>query len=531
MLIKRIQGRAEKCNGYYYEFDMHSKPLGEGGMGVVYKGYKIYEATGDRRVVAIKAMHVDLPAEVYGRAEREASIRLRNDNLVEMLGFISEIEIDSYGMQRNRYYVVSEYLNGVVLSDLLKGHFKDKDGIEITFAKQLYTDYVSKRESTSIAILKCVLSGILALHDNGYIHRDIDPSNIMVTDNGTIKLIDFGIAKYVRSLGSLDKSLTSTGKFIGKVEYASPELMLGDVRNQGYQTDIYAIGILFYQLLVGKLPFTGSIYDVSQMQLSKKVPVKNIEDPLLRKIVRKATEKKIPDRYSSVAELRVDIDKAENTTRSVVGRYWKHIVVTVLSSVACIGIILFMIDPKCKNSSEEETAYIVVDNDDKVQKDTIVVEVDDYLEDFKDALAKLDSKDKQTATDGLTLMKQLAEKNHVEAQKELGLTYSIYGKAQPPSVKNRRKVLGLHRDSSIDLSIEYLENIKSDQGVSADALYVLGYNYWWKQDYKKGEEVLSKAQKVLSESGQTNYNGYSRSDLEGKIKRYLSLCKEQLRGK
>ena len=342
MLIKRLQGQLEKRNGYYYEFDMHSKPLGEGGMGVVYKGFKIYEATGNRSVVAIKAMFDGLPSEVYERAEREASIRLRNDNLVEMLGFISEIEIDPYGMQKNKYYVVSEFLNGVVLSDLLTGQFKDKDGIEIPYAKQLYTEYISEKEKTSIEIIKCVLSGILALHDKGYIHRDIDPTNIMVTDEGTIKLIDFGIAKYVRSLGTIDKSLTSTGKFIGKAEFASPELVLGDVRNQGYPTDIYAIGILFYQLLVGKLPFTGSKYEVLQMQLNDKVPVKHIKNPLLAKIVKKATEKNKTDRYSSVAELRVEIDKAADSNPSIISRYWKHGVITLLSSVACAALIFWM---------------------------------------------------------------------------------------------------------------------------------------------------------------------------------------------
>ena len=287
MLIKRLQGQLEKRNGYYYEFDMHSKPLGEGGMGVVYKGFKIYEATGIRSVVAIKAMFDGLPVEVYDRAEREASIRLRNDNLIEMLGFISEVEVDPYGKQKNKYYVISEFLNGVVLSDLLTGQFKDKDGIEISYAKQLYTDYISDQEKTSLEIIRSVLSGILALHDRKFIHRDIDPTNIMVTAEGNIKLIDFGIAKYVGSLGTIDKLRTQTGKFLGKAEYASPELVLGDVNNQGFPTDIYAIGILFYQLLVGKLPFTGSKYEVLQMQLNDKVPVKHIKNPLFAKIVKK----------------------------------------------------------------------------------------------------------------------------------------------------------------------------------------------------------------------------------------------------
>ena len=138
MLIKKIQGKQEERNGYHYEFDMHSQPIGKGGMGVVYKGFKIYDVTGVRQVVAIKAMNDGLPFDVYERAEREASIRLRNENLVEMLGFISETEIDPYGQKKNKYYVVSEYLNGIVISDLLTGQFKDIDGIEIPYAKQLY---------------------------------------------------------------------------------------------------------------------------------------------------------------------------------------------------------------------------------------------------------------------------------------------------------------------------------------------------------------------------------------------------------
>ena len=526
MLIKRLQGQLEKRNGYYYEFDMHSKPLGEGGMGVVYKGFKIYEATGNRSVVAIKAMFDGLPAEVYERAEREASIRLRNDNLVEMLGFISEIEIDPYGMQKNKYYVVSEYLNGVVLSDLLTGQFKDKDGIEIPYAKQLYTDYVSEKEKTSIEIIRCVLSGILALHDKGYIHRDIDPTNIMVTDEGTIKLIDFGIAKYVRSLGTIDKSLTSTGKFIGKAEFASPELVLGDVRNQGYPTDIYAIGILFYQLLVGKLPFTGSKYEVLQMQLNDKVPVKHIKNPLLAKIVKKATEKNKSDRYSSVAELRVEIDKAADSHPSIISRYWKHGVVTLLSSVACAALIFWINNLPPKSETNDGGNVVVIDDNKEESNDT--KQIVDYSKDFNQALAKLNSKDKNIATEGLNLMKGLADKNCADAIEELGLTYCTFSKVQSSEIKARREILGLNQNISETQSIQYLESIKADETMSVDALYILGYSYWKQHNWEKGVETLSKALEKISTSSESTFNGLPKEDLIEDIKRYLNLCRKEL---
>lgn len=528
MLIKRLQGQLEKRNGYYYEFDMHSKPLGEGGMGVVYKGFKIYEATGNRSVVAIKAMFDGLPFEVYERAEREASIRLRNDNLVEMLGFISEIEIDPYGMQKNKYYVVSEYLNGVVLSDLLAGQFKDKDGIEIPYAKQLYTDYISEKEKTSIEIIRCVLSGILALHDKGYIHRDIDPTNIMVTDEGTIKLIDFGIAKYVRSLGTIDKSLTSTGKFIGKAEFASPELVLGDVRNQGYPTDIYAIGILFYQLLVGKLPFTGSKYEVLQMQLNDKVPVKHIKNSLLAKIVKKATEKNKSDRFSSVAELRVEIDKAADSHPSIISRYWKHGVVTLLSSVACAALIFWINNLSSEGEQNDGGNVVVIDDNKEKSNDT--KQIVDYSKDFNLALAKLNSKDRNTAVEGLNMMTNLAERNCSEAIEELGLTYSVLNKKeyQFPQINERREVLGFDKKTSRPKSLQYLESINADEIMSVEALYILGYSYWRQDEWAKGKECLTKALDKLSNLPEKSIKGKTKDDLLKCIEHYLDECEKQL---
>ena len=243
MKIIKLQGQYEKQKGIYYEYDAHSTPLGEGGMGIVYYGHCVEEKTGNSKEVAIKALHPNLPQEVYTRAEREASIRIKHDNLVEMLGFISVLETNHLAESSYRHYVVSEYLNGIELSDLLVGRF---DGIKNSngeFARDLYHKYIKDREATSLYIIRSILSGVLALHDKGYIHRDIDPGNIMVTSDGCIKLIDFGIAKKLNSLGTNDKLMTATGIFIGKAEYASPELVLGDVKNQNCTTDIYALGI------------------------------------------------------------------------------------------------------------------------------------------------------------------------------------------------------------------------------------------------------------------------------------------------
>lgn len=308
----KIQGEYEKRNHFYYEFDRANR-IGEGGMGVVYRGRMVDENTGAYREVAIKEVQPsgdpDTAREIVERAYREASVQLRNDNLVEMMGFV-EVEDNRLGFVKKRLYVVSEFLCGVTLDHVLEGDCTDYAGEEIHYAKDLYQRYQANREEIAHYIIKNVLSAIAALHDAGFLHRDIDPSNIMVTTDGKIKLIDFGIVTQLEDLkGQGDAS--GEGSFVGKVEYAAPELIQGRVSIQDFTTDIYSVGVLFYRLLTGHLPFEGSRYEIMRAQQEKKPDLGKIHSAKYRAIVDKAMSKQQAKRYTSASAMRAALDGPE----------------------------------------------------------------------------------------------------------------------------------------------------------------------------------------------------------------------------
>lgn len=357
MSIIRLQGEQEKKDGIYYEFDDCSTPLGEGGMGKVYRGRRINSRTNEMRDVAIKFMFAGLPPNVIQRAQDEANIRLLHDNLVEMMGFLAVENVLPNGTKTLRYHVVSELLIGVSLSDLIQGTVTDQTGVEIPYAKELYQLYNTSPDEFAVIVIKKVLSGIMALHDAGYIHRDIDPSNIMITRDGKIKLIDFGIAKKVDGLKTHDRNLTTAGQFMGKPQYAAPELILGDLKNQNKPTDIYAIGILFYQLLVGHLPFEGPSNVVLNAHLHSKIPASRIADKNLRRIVCKAANKNCLDRYRSAAEFRAELDSlSAGGKKSGLDNKIIYIIVGVVVAVAiAVGLwIVFRPEPGPKPDNQGE---------------------------------------------------------------------------------------------------------------------------------------------------------------------------------
>ena len=298
-----LQGDDEKQKGIQYVIDTDSVPLGEGGSGTVYRGVMI-KANGSERDVAVKFLFNDLPPEQLARARKEASIQIRNDNLLEMLGFI-ELTDD---IGEKRYHVVSELLSGVMLHELLNGKVENADGIPVPYAKTLYELYLTDKTLFAITILRSVLSGVMALHDNGFIHRDIDPSNIMITTSGHIKLIDFGLAKSIAP-DSTAVPLSVHGRFLGKPEYAAPELVMGDVNSQNRTTDIYALGVLLYKLTTGHLPFEGTMVDVLKAQCEKKPPLSEVTNKKLREIIGKAMEKDQAKRFQSAHEFRVALDR------------------------------------------------------------------------------------------------------------------------------------------------------------------------------------------------------------------------------
>lgn len=359
MSLYKIQGNTEKRKGIYYEFNSSDEPLGEGGMGKVYKGRCVDESTGKARNVAVKFMYSDLPPYAIEKARREAAIQFKHENLIEMLGFIETESKSVLGETLHHYHVVSELLEGVSLDKLFEGKLTDQNGNFVPFAEKLFKDYQQDVNHFAVEIIKNILSGLMTMHDAGYIHRDIDPTNIMITSDGKIKLIDFGIAKKMNSLTTHDKHLTQAGQFVGKPEYAAPELVLGAINEQNQTTDIYAIGILLFQCIIGHVPFEGDRNEILQKQLHSPLPLKLIKHRGLRKIIETATEKSRAKRFQSAAEFRVALEKIDLNGGG--GGFERKPIYYIIGGIAACAIIIggiTLYNPKTEPTSLPPTDIV-----------------------------------------------------------------------------------------------------------------------------------------------------------------------------
>lgn len=464
MNIIRLQGEAELRAGIYYEYDVDSKPLGEGGMGRVFKGFRVNQRTGERMPVAIKAIYENISERVVERARREAEIQVDHDNLIRMYGFVEAVTpATEKSPARVHYHVVMELLIGVTLEDVLNGITTDKHGMQIPFAAELYSQYQNQKVVATVRIMKAVLAGLMSLHDKGIIHRDIDPSNIMITFDNKIKLIDFGICKQIVTLGSQDKGLTATGVFMGKVNYAAPELVLGDVKSQNYTTDIYAMGVLLYQLITGHLPFSGTDQDVLAANLRKSFPMKDVKRSDIKKIIQKATEKPQNRRYGSVAEMRVAFEHVKQDGGD--SKFSPKMLIGAAAIVAAIvvGVVIFSGGGVKENQLSENIQDFIpapVINPSSRQL-------------LSNAIAYMDMDSSDSTTNGSKILMSLANDSaYAPAMLEYGILYARATKAFP-EIQTRQEKLGV--EPNLTESNEWLQMVLEKDPTNYKAAYWL-YN-------------------------------------------------------
>jgi len=208
---KRLDGR--------YEI---SEIIGDGGMAVVYKAWD----TQDQMPVAIKVLR-----EEY--IDNDEFIRRFKDEskAIAVLSHPNIVKVYDVSFGDRMQYIVMEYIDGITLKDYIErcGSIDSKDTLHFIIQ---------------------ILRALQHAHDKGIIHRDIKPQNIMLLEDGTIKVTDFGIARFSQSN---TKSMTMTNKAIGSVHYVSPEQARGEATDA--KSDLYSLGVMMYEMLTGKLPF------------------------------------------------------------------------------------------------------------------------------------------------------------------------------------------------------------------------------------------------------------------------------------
>lgn len=261
--------------------------IGDGGMAVVYKAK-------DRllnRYIAIKILRPEFtkdPTFVENfKRESQAAAGLAHQNIVGVY---------DVGREGNINYIVMELVEGQTLNEII--------------AKEAPMDY-----RRVIEITKQVATALRLAHKNKIIHRDVKPHNIMVTNDGVVKLADFGIAKAVN-----DATMSTGSKIIGSVHYFSPEQARGNYVDE--RSDIYSLGIVMYEMLTGQVPFDGdNPVTVALKHINEEItPPSQLVDgipPALEQCVLKATSKFQTNRYSSADELIEELNNIEFVTRMV----------------------------------------------------------------------------------------------------------------------------------------------------------------------------------------------------------------------
>src|SRR5215471_5452935 len=252
--------------------------LGRGAMGVVYKA----QDPTIGRTVALKTMRLD----VHGLENGDVLRRFKNEaRAAGILNHPNIVTIYDAGEQDGMFYIAMEFIEGTTLHAMLAEK-------RVLGAEEI------------IQLSRQICRGLDYAHSNGIVHRDIKPANIMITGNGTVKIMDFGIAK---SGGQV----TNTGQVLGTPNYMSPEQVKG--RPLDGRSDLFSLGVILYEMLTGEKPFVGQNVTTIIYKIVNETPItpRDLDvtvHPGLNAIVTKALAKAPDDRYQSGAELIRDLE-------------------------------------------------------------------------------------------------------------------------------------------------------------------------------------------------------------------------------
>lgn len=261
--------------------------IGVGGMAVVYRAYDII----DDKIVALKI----LKDEFLGN--NDFVRRFKNEsNAIAVLSHPNIVKVYDVSFGTKIQYIVMEYIDGITLKEFISRQKIINWQDAVYFAKQ-------------------TLSALKHAHNKGIIHRDIKPQNIMLLKDGTIKVTDFGIARFARN-----ETHTMTDRAIGSVHYISPEQAKGSIIDE--RSDIYSVGVMMYEMLTGKLPFEADnavSVAIMQMQTKPVAPTEiNQEIPKgLEQITLRAMQKNINHRYQNADNMLNELKKFEENPETI----------------------------------------------------------------------------------------------------------------------------------------------------------------------------------------------------------------------
>lgn len=265
---KRLDGRYELL-----------ELIGVGGMADIYRARDIQED----RIVAVKILKTEFAGS------DEFLRRFRNESkAIALLSHPNIVKIYDVGFTEKVQFIVMEYVDGITLTDYIEqqGVLKWRDALHFTVQ---------------------VLKALQHAHDRGIVHRDVKSSNVMLLRDGTIKVMDFGIARFNR-----ENNKTVSEKTIGSVHYISPEQARGDITDE--RSDIYSVGVALYEMLTGKKPFDGDTpvaIALKHMQSTPKKP-SEINETIpegMEQIVLKAMQKDPAARYQTAGEMINDLEE------------------------------------------------------------------------------------------------------------------------------------------------------------------------------------------------------------------------------